>query len=212
MKKIYLFPLFVCSFSAVSAPYFGLEIGAAFPNHDVNVNYVSDQVSLSPDSSDAFVGGYMGYSLTNNLALEMGYQQHHFDDEKRVSNGTAANSNQHKGTEWDANLKADQVYLAPVYTVSLTNSRSWSLKMKAGVTFTQYELTTEKRDTQGPIGTSKDEVQLSGSKSSNDWGVMSAIGVEYNVTPALSIGTNVMYQIDSFSSMSTFTMTGSYYF
>ncbi|ODS05380.1 AcfA family outer membrane beta-barrel protein [Vibrio scophthalmi] len=190
MKKYCLLPLLTCALPSLASPYLGLEIGRATPHHDITVSDLATQQKLSPDSTDGFAALLAGYNFDNNFALEMGYQKNHHYHESDSRN------------QWDVSLTAKQFSLMPVYALSLTNSRDWSLKMKAGVTYTQYDLSASK------AGSAPQHA----SKQSNELGMIGVVGVEYHLTDNVSMSANFKYQTDSFSSMSMMTLGGQYYF
>ncbi|OLQ94630.1 hypothetical protein BIY21_08515 [Vibrio ponticus] len=185
MKKICLFPLLALSLPAFASPYVGLEMGRAVPHHDIKVVDTTKNISISPDSDDIFLGLHAGYVLDKSWAVEFGYQKNQYT-------GT-------HNTHYQTTLESTQFALAPVYKMSLTNDREWDLKVKVGATYTQYDFTGK-------------NTVVSGSKSSNELGLIGSIGVEYELMPELGVGVNYKYQSDSFSSASYWTVSTSYYF
>ena len=190
MKKYCLSPLLACALPAFASPYIGLEVGRATPHHDITVYDLATEQKLSPDSTDGFITLLAGYHFDNNFALEMGYQKNYHYHESDSSN------------LWDVSLEAKQFSLMPVYALSLTNSRDWSLKMKAGATYTQYQLSATKAGAD----------PLHASKQSNELGMVGVVGIEYHLTDNVSISANFKYQADSFSNMSMMTLGGQYDF
>ncbi|WP_114766669.1 AcfA family outer membrane beta-barrel protein [Vibrio rhodolitus] len=184
MNKICLFSLLACSFPAAASPYLGLEMGRSQPDHDIKVYTAKNRV-VTPDSNDVFLGVYGGYVLNKSWAFEAGYQQNQYT-------GTATTQNR-------TTLDAEQFYFAPVYNLSLTNDRDWDLKLKGGVTYTQYDLS-------GQSG------NLTATANSSELGLMLAVGVEYQLMPELGVGANIKYVADSYTSSSAFTLSASYYF
>ncbi len=183
MYKNCLIPLLACSLPVVATPYVGIEMGYAIPHHDMKM--VSDGSVISPDSNDLFLGFYSGYQFDKTWALELGYQQ-----------------NQYTGTDktrTHATLDSDRFYLAPVYSISLTNDRDWNIKFKAGVSYAQYEFTGQ-------------NARSSQSRTSSDLGVIAAAGIEYRLMPELGMGLNYSYQSDSFASASALSLFTQYYF
>ncbi|MFA0412967.1 AcfA family outer membrane beta-barrel protein [Vibrio renipiscarius] len=191
MKKYCLLPLLACAFPAVSSPYVGLEVGLATPQHNIKINDQVDGLTLSPDSTDRFAGLWVGYAFNNNLALELGYQKNHHYSDNDTAHG------------WDVELTSKQFSLAPVYSWSLFNNRDWTIKLKAGATYTQYQLSANK---------TRNDPPFYASKSTNELGAIGTMGLEYHLTPNVTLGCNLKYQADSYSSMSMMTFAGSYYF
>ncbi|MBA5761502.1 porin family protein [Vibrio sp. 404] len=188
MKKIYLFPLLAFSLPALSSPYLGLEMGQTTPHHNIKVFDTADKLTVSPNSDDIFLGLYAGYVLNKTWALESGYQQNQFTGSIR------------RAHQVETTLESKQFYLAPVYSLSLTNDRNWSLKFKAGATYTQYRFEGKKSEV------------FSGSKTSSDLGLMGSAGIEYQLTEKLGFGLNYKYQSDSYSSASSLALSANYYF
>ncbi|EIA0806812.1 AcfA family outer membrane beta-barrel protein [Vibrio vulnificus] len=214
MKKTLLVAaLTSASFSVLSSPYIGLEYGLGTTNHDGQSRFASSpEVKLDPSNDDGILGGFIGYSLSPEWAIELGYNQ--FDLDADRSRFVKFDPTTHVKTEeeWHAQVKAKQFTFAPVYTYAL--SERWQAKFKAGLTYTQYDvsgshyLEDENELTDVETITPKSNY----SNSSNEFGGLLSVGTEYEVYPQLMVGANVKYQFDSFANTASFNIGSTYYF
>lgn len=204
------------SFSAISAPYIGLEYGFGSTSHDAKSNFTSSPVKLNPSDEDGILSGFIGYSLTPSWAIEFGYSQYNLDDErsKFISSvpGPTLGSFTVKEEEWEAHVKAKQFTLVPVYTHNLNDK--WQAKFKAGLTYTQYDVSGSHyfEFEHEPSDIETIDPQSSYSNSSNEIGGLISVGTEYEVYPQLTLGANVKYQFDSFANTASFNIGSTYYF
>lgn len=211
MKKTILAAVLLStSFAAISAPYIGLEYGFGSTSHDAQSDFKDPSIKLDPSLEDGIFGGFVGYSLTPSWAVELGYN--HFELSDGQSQQVSMTAEYEEEREWDAKVKATQFSLAPVYTYAM-NDR-WSAKIKAGFTYTQYDVsgsqTLEKEFHVTDVETSKHEDGYS--SSSNEIGGLVSLGTEYRVLPQLTVGANVKYQFDSFANTASFNLGSTYYF
>ncbi|MEW2683558.1 AcfA family outer membrane beta-barrel protein [Vibrio cholerae] len=201
------------SFSAISAPYIGLEYGFASTNHNVQNQFTaSPEVMLDPSNEDGILGGFVGYSLSPQWAIEFGYNQFDLDADRSLFVKYDPATHVKTEEKWNSSVKAKQFTFAPVYTHTL--SAKWRAKLKAGLTYSQYDvdgshyLENENQLTDIEIITPKDSY----SSSSTEIGGLISIGTEYEVYPQLTVGANVKYQFDSFANTTSFNIGSTYYF
>ncbi len=91
------------------------------------------------EQGDGITSVFVGYTFNDSWALELGYSQYELDDSRSNDLGVVSVNGQDYWQEmdWDSSIKAKQISFAPVYTYAMDDK--WSLKFKAGVTYTQYE-------------------------------------------------------------------------
>jgi len=215
MKKILLTALIVSPLSAMAAPYVGVEYGYGSVDHDFEPQFAADNVALNPELDDGIASAFVGYAFNDSWSLELGYSQYELDDGRSNGLGVVSVNGQDYWQEmdWDSSIKAKQISLAPVYTYAMDDK--WSLKFKAGVTYTQYKSKVGKYEELELL--INDDVEINNtlshrSQSTNEWGGMIAFGTEYKVLPQLSIGANVKYQVDSYANATSFNVLTAYYF
>ncbi|ANU39426.1 AcfA family outer membrane beta-barrel protein [Vibrio scophthalmi] len=122
------------SFSAISAPYIGLEYGFGSTSHDSQSHFpTSPTVKLDPSNEDGILSGFIGYSLTPSWAIELGYSQFDLEDDRSKFIGSDGTKKTEE--EWEASVKSKQFSLASVYTHNLNDK--WLAKVKAGLTYTE---------------------------------------------------------------------------
>jgi accessory colonization factor AcfA len=215
MKKTLLATaLMAASFSAISAPYIGVEYGIGSTSHNYQQHFISPSIKLDPSLDDGVLSGFIGYSLTPSWAVEFGYSQFDLNDDRSqyTGAGSDATGNYTTENEWNASIKAKQFSLAPVYTHVL--NEKWLSKVKMGITYTQYDITNS---TGWEKEYHREDIEISGtndshSSSSNKLGGFISIGAEYKVIPQLTIGANAKYQIDSFANTASVNLGSTYYF
>lgn len=212
-KLLILVALAFPSFSALSNAYVGLEYGLASTNHDGQSRFTSSpEVILDPSNEDGILGGFVGYSLSPKWAIELGYNQFDLDADNSRFVKYDATTQIKTEEEWNAKVKAKQFTLAPVYTHTL--NEKWQAKFKAGLTYTQYDvsgshyLEDENQLTDVEIITPKSGY----SSSFNEIGGLISVGTEYEVYPHLAVGANIKYQFDSFANTVAFNIGTTYYF
>lgn len=189
-------------------PYIGLEYGMATTDHDFEP--VVNGQQLNPESDEGMFGAFVGYQFNNNWGLELGYRQFDMDDSKSTE---VVEGGLEKESEWDADISAKQFTLMPIYTHSFNDQ--WSLKAGAGITYTQYDFNSSYSYEEEVIATDVDQnyQRTAGpSGSSNEFGGIASIGVEYAIIPAFTVGANAKYQADSYANTATFSVMTAYYF
>nr|WP_086939755.1 AcfA family outer membrane beta-barrel protein [Thaumasiovibrio occultus] len=213
MKRIVLALLATCSFSSVASPYVAIEYGIGSSDHDVEP--VLDGKQLNPELDEGIMGVTLGYALSDQWALELGYSQFDLDvgSSQRLPNQTIDGKDYMVEKEWDASISAKQLSIAPVYTYHLNNL--WRAKFKAGLTYTQYEESSHVGEEYEWV--LNDDVEfdkaLGGySKTSNELGALVGVGVEYQLLRQVTIGANVKYQLDAYSNTASANLSASYYF
>jgi len=215
MKKTLLAVLMVSPLSVMAAPYVGLEYGYGSVDHDFEPQFAADNVALNPELGEGITNIFIGYTFNESWALELGYSQYELDDSRSNDLGVISINGQDYWQEmdWDSSIKAKQISLAPVYTYAMDDK--WSLKFKAGVTYTQYKSKAGKYEELELL--TNDDVEINNtlshrSQSTNEWGGVAAFGTEYKVWPQLTIGANVKYQVDSYANVTSFNLSTAYYF
>lgn len=189
-------------------PYLGLEYGILHTDHDFEPTVNGEQ--LNPESDDAILGGYLGYKFNDQWGLELGYRQFDIDDSKgseTISNGIETEQ------DWDADIKAKQFTLMPMYFHNFNDK--WTMKVGAGVSYTQYDYSSGYSYEEEVIATDVDQnhSHIKGeSGSSNEFGGIASIGIEYAIVSGFTVGANAKYQIDSYANAATFSLTTAYYF
>ena len=215
MKKTLSTLLIACSFSATAAPYVGLEYGVGSASHDATNTFSKEGVHLDPSLEDGILGGFVGYAFNDNWALELGYNQFELSDghSSYLGQKNINGQNYHHEMDWDASVDAKQVTLAPVYTFAFNDQ--WRAKVKAGLTYTQYDANQSKTEEFELV--TNDDIEMDNhlahaAQSQNEIGGMVSVGAEYAVLPQLTVGANVKYQADSYASMASFNIGTTYYF
>ena len=215
MKKTALTILVASSFSVTAAPYVGLEYGFGATNHNFETSFKNEGVNLNPKMKDGIFGGFVGYSINDTWALELGYHQFELEDSQSQPQGIAniGGQNYHEKLEWDSSVKAKQMSLAPVFNYAL--SEKWTAKAKAGLTYTQYESKASKSREYEHVF--NDDIEMSKnlfhrSEKSNEFGAMVAVGAEYEIFPQLTVGANAKYQLDSYANTASINVGSTYYF
>ncbi|WP_390242639.1 AcfA family outer membrane beta-barrel protein [Vibrio sp. R78045] len=215
MKKILLAALIISPLPAMATPYVGVEYGYGSVNHDFEPQFAADNMALNPDLDDGIATAFVGYAFNESWALELGYSQYELDDSRSNDLGIVSvdGKDYWQEMDWDSSIKTKQISLAPVYTYAMDDK--WSVKFKAGVTYTQYQSKAGKYEELELL--INDDVEINNmlshhSQSTNEWGGMIAFGTEYEVLPQLSIGANVKYQADSYANTASFNVSTAYYF
>ncbi|MGY3572305.1 AcfA family outer membrane beta-barrel protein [Vibrio paucivorans] len=217
MNKTLISFLLASAFSSavVASPYLGLEYGYGTTNHDYNANFASDNIALDPSNEEGVFGAFAGYSFNEKWAIEFGYNQYELDDGRSQYNGTVPlpGGEYHQETEWDASVKAKQFTLAPVYTHAFNDK--WTMKVKAGLTYTQYT-TSQSKEEEFELVTNDDNeftnTLVHEKKDFNEVGGVVAVGAEYAILPQLTLGANAKYQLDSFANTASLNVSITYYF
>lgn len=215
MKKTILVALALNSLSVAAAPYVGLEYGFGSTDHDFETSFQADGVNLNPELEDGILGGFVGYSINESWAIELGYSQFELDDERSKNLGIVdinGQMYQHE-MEWDSSIKAKQITLAPVFSYAVNDK--WTTKMKAGVTYTQYESTARKSEEHELV--INDDVELNNtlfhrSEKNDEFGAMVSIGAEYEIASGFTVGANAKYQLDSYTNTASLNVSSTYYF
>lgn len=216
MKKILLAALVVCSFSAISAPYIGVEYGFGTTNHDVETKFKEGaDIKLDPELEDGIFSGYIGYSINQTWAIEFGYSQFDLDDSHSKNLGivTQGGKDYFHEKDWDASIKVKQFIVAPVFTYAL--NEKWLTKFKLGLTYTRYKIHSSLDDEFEWVlndDVEKNQRLESYSDSSNEVGGLFSAGAEYQILPQLTLGANVKYQFDSFADTASVNVGTTYYF
>ncbi|KXF82234.1 AcfA family outer membrane beta-barrel protein [Enterovibrio coralii] len=124
------------SAQALASPYVSLGYGISNVSQDNAVSF-SDGTNLTPDNSDSTFSGLLGYRFDNNFGFELSYNQ--YDANSSRSKFVSAAQSIVIEDEWDADLKAKQLVVMPVYFYALNDQLRF--KCGAGLTYTQYKIT-----------------------------------------------------------------------
>ena len=211
MKKVLLAAISTASFTAAAAPYVGVEYGIGTSRHDfqpkvtVGTGANTQTRALNPKLDEGILGGFLGYSLTDSIAIELGYSQFDSSDDHETPhsnmNGVWTERN------WESSVDAKSVTLSAAFSHKFTDSIT--AKAKAGLAYTQYATHYHVHDELGELNM---PTLAAYSNKTNEIGAMVSVGAEYFVLPQLSFGANVKYQFDSFAQTATFNLGSSYYF
>lgn len=214
MKKTVLLSLLAgVSFSAISAPYAGLEYGLGTTNHQSHSQFQSyPNIKLDPSNDEGIFTGFLGYTITPQWAIELGYSQFDLDDDHSQYIGYNSATNMKTEEEWNAHIKGKQFILSPVYTYAISNK--WSAKFKAGITYTQYNISSSHYlENENEISDVETIIpKKSYSRSSNELGGIFTVGSEYEIYPQFAVSINAKYQFDSFAQTASFNVGSTYYF
>ncbi len=207
MKKVIsLVALFAAP--AFANPYLGLEYGMLHTDHDFEPQI--NGYELNPEPDDGAFGAYLGYKFNKNWGLELGYRQFNMDDSKEHESHD--NTYEYE-QEWNANIDAKQLTLMPMYFHQFNDK--WTMKLGAGVSYTQYDFNSsyhaeqEEHVTDIEVITDREQGPMG---SNNQWGGIANIGIEYAIISNLTIGANAKYQIDNYATATTLSLMTAYYF
>ncbi|KXF83221.1 AcfA family outer membrane beta-barrel protein [Enterovibrio coralii] len=213
-KALIAVPALMLSGVVMAQPYVSLGYGYNALSHDNSVAF-SDGTTLTPDSSDNIWAGTLGYRFDNNFGVELGYRQ--FDANDSRSKVISVVNNTQTEDEWDADLKAKQFVVMPVYFHDVTDK----LRVKGGVglTYTTYKTTgsvsreTENEVTDTESSISHPSISVSnGQKTENSVGMALNLGTEYEVYDGLYLGANAGFQFDDVANNTQLLGTVAYYF
>lgn len=215
MRKIFPALLIVTSFTSLAGPYVGVEYGVVTLTEEKNIRFDPDGVVLNPEPDMGLLKLQLGYQLDENWALELGYSQYSVKD-KHASDMNLVqlddgNLYLHQ-RQWDASIKARQLSLSPVYHIKLSNK--WRMKLKGGVSYTQYQTNLKDSLQFSAVekGSDINQVRYSASEDTRKYGGLLALGADYYLYPQWMIGGSAVYQKDSYMSSITFNLTSSYQF
>ncbi len=215
MKKTLVAMLVMGAFSVTASPYVGLELGYGVADHDEKTSFDADSISLEPELDSGIITGFVGYSLNDKWALEVGFSQYELEEDYTKPLGVKSIDGEPyiHTLDWDSSIKVKQFYLAPVYNYEL--SERWLLKFKAGVTYTQYDSSYGKYEEFELVANEDVEINNTLQYKSEDFnkvGAMASIGAEFKVLPQLTLGANAKIQADSFANTSSFNISTTYHF
>jgi len=211
MKKTLLITSLFITLPAVSAPYIGLELGSTSLSGDVKDEFTNNSFSLNPDTSETNLSAFVGYQFDKNWALELGYRQ--FELEDSLSTDTLISETVYAEEEWEESVEVKQISLMPVYSYPL--NEKWNLKGGLGVTYTQYEQSSEysyEEETIYDQDVAGSETSQSTSAKQHQWGGIASVGVEYNIATNLSIGASAKYHVDSYADSLSLNISTTYSF
>lgn len=211
MKKLLLTSTLLISLPAFSAPYIGLEYGAGIINNDVDSVFETETGGLDPELKEGVFSAFVGYQFSKRWGLELGYRQFKFEDEFSQTSNIDATS--YLEQEWSTEVNAKQVTLMPTYSFHI--NQKWKLKAAAGLTYTQYEQKDEystEVESIYDLDSLEPETSQSSAESTDQWGGIASVGIEYNIIHNLNIGASVKYHADSVSDGVSFNLSTVYYF
>ncbi|MEZ8858744.1 AcfA family outer membrane beta-barrel protein [Vibrio sp. 10N.247.311.51] len=206
MKKIVLIAILLPS-AAFANPYLGFEYGVGSVEHDYQP-VVKDRV-LKPKIDEGIIGGFVGYKFNEHWALELGYREYEVDDSIEVE---SFDSQYEYEEDWDAKASAKQLSIMPIYTVY--SNQNWKLNVGAGVSYTMYDSHASYTKTRERHFIGNEEViEYQGKSDDNNlWGGVVSTSLNYFVTPQISLGTEVKYQIDDYASLASLSFKMAYEF
>ena len=211
MKQLLLATSLLIALPAISAPYAGLELGAPSVNGDIENTGGGSDTSLNPEVSDAVLAAFVGYQFNKSWGVELGYRQ--FELEDSLSTDTVVSATEYLEEEWEENVQVKQLFLMPTYTYHLNDK--WKLKSAVGVTYTQYEQSTEYSTELENIYDNdllEYETSVSQKSEQEQWGGIASVGVEYNIVSNLSIGASAKYTVDSYAEAFSVNISAVYSF
>lgn len=211
MKKSLIAAMLVStSFSAISAPYIGLEYGFSSTEHEIQSNFKDTAIQLEPKSDEGILNGFVGYNFNDAWGIELGYSQYKLEDSRtQLINATTEYKEER---EWQSHIKANQISIAPVFTHNISDR--WLAKIKAGLTYTMYDygssqsLEKEFHLTDHEVN----QIEDSHSNSTNEIGGLISLGTEFKVINNLTIGMNLKYQFDNTANTASVNLGSTYYF
>ncbi len=214
MKKLLLaLPVLAVSMAASAQPYVTLGYGYNSLSHDNTVSF-SDGTNLKPDSAESVAKAALGYRFENNLGVEVGYSQ--FDADASKSKTVSVVGTTVTEDEWDADFKAKQLTIKPVYFFDVTENLS--IKGGLGLTYTDYKMSgSSQRETENEVTDVESSTAIPGvtnpaSKSQKELGVTASIGAEYRVYQGLFLGAEASFNHDSVANASQVLGTVTYRF
>ncbi|HAS8089290.1 TPA: accessory colonization factor AcfA, partial [Vibrio cholerae] len=198
-----------------AAPYIGLELGIGTANHSFETNYQSDAVSLNPNMEDMFLGGLIGYKFNDNFSFEINYSSYKLEDQYSKFIGIESLNNQQyrKEHEWSSEIEAKQLALISVYSYPIHQQLKTNIKV--GVTHTQYEAYSGKYEELELLLNDDIEIRkalLETGLKKNRFGALFSLGLDYNLIPELSVGTELRYQFDKYNDVLSISLNSKYYF
>lgn len=198
-KSIAILPLLCCaSFGVFAKSYVNLGYGVSAPSTDQQLTFTgTENVSISPDTSDSIWSITLGYDTGNNTTIEMAYSQFNGDTELEkpatVSGGLVTSH------DYQVNMKAKQFSMTPVYHKSLSNKIN--IKGGMGVTYTDYEFSgSTSREINGNDAGPIPGVVVPAPRSDKKWGVNATVGADYSLLEGVTIGVQANYSYDSVAS------------
>ncbi|WP_305816412.1 AcfA family outer membrane beta-barrel protein [Photobacterium leiognathi] len=212
MKKLVLGSLVFISSSVSATPYMGLEYGAATVKNDYQTNYVVDKKTVSPGKSSSVFGGFIGYNMTNNYAVELSYKQ--FDlDGGESQKLTSDKDGYYLEREWESDLSVKQISIKPVMFYSL--SEKMQLKSGVGLTYSQYKYVSSSHDEYEHV--LNDDIEINQMRTGGEHkketalGVVVSVGIDYDIYNNIRLGAGIEYYADNVANGGNFTIQASYF-
>ena len=212
MKKYLFLLMATTSTTAFAVPYIGIEYGVTNINHNYSTTFSSDNVSLTPDDSSDYFGGFIGYRF-NDFGIELSYKS--FESNNSRSQMLVSDRPGYaQEREWNTDLDATQFTFKPVYFYYPFDELQ--LKIGLGLTYTQYKYNSSSQDEYKSIF--DDDVKstaerLGGeSKKDNVFGGTASVGIYYMASPDIAYGASANYQVDRVVNSTSFMLSSVFYF
>lgn len=200
MKKNFaIFPLLCCaSFSVFAKSYVNLGYGVNSPSTDQQMVFTStENVSVSPDTSDSIWNVTLGYEIGNNIAVEIAYN--HFNSDTDIEQIASVSGTSVTTDDYQVNMKAQQFSITPVYYKNISDKIN--IKGGLGVIYTHYEFSgSTSREINGNDAGPIPGVTVPGSRTDKKFGVNATVGADYLLLEGVTIGVQANYSYDSVAS------------
>ena len=226
MKKAIFIPLLMCSTTVFAGPYIGVQYGTS--NIDTNEKITFEEpllpqdVSLTPDGNTGAASAFIGYQFNDKFSLELGYSDYRVDRSQEAFMGIVSYQFPTSGmeldarheTEWDAEMRAKQVYILPTYLHSFSDK--WQLTLGLGLTYSEYSFSGHAMDEYEALIDDDIEHHVLrsslNSTSKNAIGGVGKIGIGYFIFPSWKVGLSAQYQADEIASAAQLALSTSYHF
>ncbi|MEZ9997782.1 AcfA family outer membrane beta-barrel protein [Vibrio sp. 10N.261.46.A3] len=187
-------------------------IGAEYGIHDVDSDYepIVNGSELKPKSDSGFWGVYGGYNISEVWGVELSYTEFSLDAEQEK--GWDDSTLEHD-KDWNADLNAKSIAIMPTYQYSL--QQDWNLKAGLGVSYTEYDASSNYRYTTEDHITDAEQLvdaELGPSEKEKEVGIIGLVAVNYLINDDFSVGARLKYMADGYALTSTASLSAMYAF